>query len=165
MQNIKNDEEYAHLLSNFSFIDDNIIKKYYNEMNDHKWVIKNDNPNTLNVYLDYFNNNVNNILDRQTTQDIQTIHTIQTEQTQISNYSKRFHSCNHINTTIGKPSMIKKNDELIKRNEKCYICFHKFESGKFKRYLPNCKHFYHKKCIDKWLKINARCPICRDELI
>lgn len=171
MQSVNNDEEYAQLLSNFSFIDDDIVKNYYNEMNNRKWLVKNENQNMLHVYLDYFNNNVNNFFDDQPVLSETTNQPSDQFSDQFSNqpsnesYTKRFYSCNHIDTSLGKPERIKKNDELIKNDEKCYICFHKFEKGKFKRHLPNCKHFYHKKCIDKWLKINARCPICRDKLI
>ncbi|KAL3112387.1 hypothetical protein niasHT_018767 [Heterodera trifolii] len=30
--------------------------------------------------------------------------------------------------------------------------------------LTNCKHRFHRKCIDGWLKINKNCPFCRGEV-
>ncbi|RVW28940.1 hypothetical protein CK203_110343 [Vitis vinifera] len=31
------------------------------------------------------------------------------------------------------------------------------------RELPCCSHFFHVECVDKWLKIKARCPLCQSE--
>jgi hypothetical protein len=44
----------------------------------------------------------------------------------------------------------------------CIMCFQPFNSGEFKRILP-CSHFFHKKCIDKWLFSynHDSCPCCR----
>ena len=74
-----------------------------------------------------------------------------------------FNNCKEINETIGKSEKIKKNDTII--NENCLICMEKYKIQEFKRLLPNCKHCFHKKCIDKWLKKNASCPVCRDKII
>ena len=74
-----------------------------------------------------------------------------------------FNNCKEINETIGKSEKIKKNDIIV--NENCLICIEKYKIHEFKRLLPNCKHCFHKKCIDKWLKKNASCPICRDKII
>lgn len=42
----------------------------------------------------------------------------------------------------------------------CNICWDDFEDNQTTRRLP-CLHSYHKDCIDKWLKTNNTCPICR----
>lgn len=152
MYTIKDNEKYTNLISNLNFINNNIINNYYEEMNNHKWIIKNDSPDKFNLYLDYFNNNVNNFQDNQ-----QTIF----QEKQIC----KFKNCKHINKCLGKPIRIKQNDKLIKNNEKCNICLKQFKVGEYKRNLPQCEHFYHKKCIDKWLKIDSRCPICRNRLL
>lgn len=46
--------------------------------------------------------------------------------------------------------------------EECCICTEPIN----KRYVPKyvCNHFFHKECIDEWLKINNHCPICRRDL-
>lgn len=45
----------------------------------------------------------------------------------------------------------------------CQICLVDFEVGDSLRGIP-CKHDFHKDCIDEWLKRNATCPICRQEI-
>ncbi|KAJ8379049.1 hypothetical protein AAFF_G00231400 [Aldrovandia affinis] len=42
----------------------------------------------------------------------------------------------------------------------CQICFSSYTEGEELRMLP-CLHDYHVNCIDRWLKENATCPICR----
>ncbi|KAM9253701.1 RING finger protein 44 isoform 2-T5 [Dugong dugon] len=42
----------------------------------------------------------------------------------------------------------------------CVICFSDFEARQLLRVLP-CNHEFHTKCVDKWLKANRTCPICR----
>lgn len=76
---------------------------------------------------------------------------------------KKFKNCNEINSILCKPIKIKNNNDIL--NEYCLICMEKYKLSEYKRELPNCKHYYHKKCIDKWLKKRATCPICRDELL
>mmetsp|Transcript_29422 Transcript_29422/g.46728 ORF Transcript_29422/g.46728 Transcript_29422/m.46728 type:complete len:475 (+) Transcript_29422:46-1470(+) len=43
---------------------------------------------------------------------------------------------------------------------KCCICLEQFENGDEIRRLP-CLHIFHKEEIDKWLRSNRVCPICR----
>ncbi|WOL20428.1 hypothetical protein Cni_G29233 [Canna indica] len=45
----------------------------------------------------------------------------------------------------------------------CCICLAKYVDDDKLRELP-CAHFFHKECVDKWLKINALCPLCKSEV-
>lgn len=45
-------------------------------------------------------------------------------------------------------------------NDGCSICLDKLNPNVTVRRLP-CLHIFHIKCIDKWLKQNKKCPICR----
>lgn len=42
----------------------------------------------------------------------------------------------------------------------CVVCMCEFEQRQLLRVLP-CNHEFHAKCVDKWLKTNRTCPICR----
>uniref|UniRef100_UPI00398E733C uncharacterized protein n=1 Tax=Pristiophorus japonicus TaxID=55135 RepID=UPI00398E733C len=42
----------------------------------------------------------------------------------------------------------------------CHICFNDYSPNEKLRILP-CLHDYHCQCIDRWLKGNSSCPICR----
>ncbi|XP_031825720.1 ring finger protein murashka isoform X2 [Nomia melanderi] len=44
----------------------------------------------------------------------------------------------------------------------CVVCMCDFEAMQSLRVLP-CSHEFHSKCIDKWLKSNRTCPICRGD--
>ncbi|XP_057494084.1 E3 ubiquitin-protein ligase At1g63170 [Actinidia eriantha] len=45
----------------------------------------------------------------------------------------------------------------------CCICLAKYANNDDLRELL-CSHFFHKECVDKWLKINALCPLCKGEV-
>ncbi|XP_059159152.1 RING finger protein 44-like [Physella acuta] len=44
----------------------------------------------------------------------------------------------------------------------CVVCMCDFEAKQLLRVLP-CSHEFHAKCVDKWLKTNRTCPICRQD--
>ncbi|KAK7384773.1 hypothetical protein VNO78_30474 [Psophocarpus tetragonolobus] len=45
----------------------------------------------------------------------------------------------------------------------CCICLAKYENNDELRELP-CSHLFHKDCVDKWLKINSLCPLCKSDV-
>jgi len=67
-----------------------------------------------------------------------------------------------INTekNLDKYKRINENDISIK----CLVCMEFFKEGMYKRTLK-CSHVFHKKCIDKWIKLgNYTCPCCRKNI-
>jgi hypothetical protein len=129
--------------------------------------------NTINAIQNFINNitNNNNILNIENNIIDDTIDKdnleICIEITYIENesmYNEYFKSCKEINDKISIPKKIKKDDPLLVEGN-CLICMENYKFGEFKRELPKCNHVYHKKCIDKWLKKKATCPICRDKLL
>lgn len=45
----------------------------------------------------------------------------------------------------------------------CCICLAAYVDNDELRELP-CSHLFHTECVDKWLKINASCPLCKLEV-
>lgn len=46
-----------------------------------------------------------------------------------------------------------------KEDDECVICMDEF-GGELAKEMP-CKHKFHGVCVEKWLKINGSCPVCR----
>ncbi|KAM3264436.1 E3 ubiquitin-protein ligase [Capsicum annuum] len=46
----------------------------------------------------------------------------------------------------------------------CCICLCSYEDGIELRELP-CRHHFHSVCIDKWLYMNATCPLCKFNIL
>ncbi|CAA2997874.1 E3 ubiquitin- ligase At1g63170-like [Olea europaea subsp. europaea] len=56
------------------------------------------------------------------------------------------------------------NERLISGEDAiCCICLAKYLNNDDLRELP-CSHLFHRECVDKWLKINASCPLCKAEV-
>ncbi|XP_066319038.1 E3 ubiquitin-protein ligase At1g63170-like [Miscanthus floridulus] len=49
---------------------------------------------------------------------------------------------------------------LAAEDAECCICISAYDDGAELRELP-CGHHFHCVCIDKWLHINATCPLCK----
>lgn len=48
--------------------------------------------------------------------------------------------------------------------QECCICISAYEDGNELRELP-CHHHFHSMCIEKWLYINATCPLCKFNIL
>lgn len=46
----------------------------------------------------------------------------------------------------------------------CCICLGIFQDGEKVKVLPDCHHRYHSECVDKWLRTQSSCPLCRASL-
>ncbi|KAL4576701.1 hypothetical protein LXL04_012799 [Taraxacum kok-saghyz] len=44
----------------------------------------------------------------------------------------------------------------------CSICLGDYKPTDVIRLLPKCDHFFHRKCVDTWLKVHPTCPVCRN---
>jgi hypothetical protein len=53
---------------------------------------------------------------------------------------------------------------LSAEDAECCICLSTYDDGVELRELP-CSHHFHCTCIDKWLRINATCPLCKYNII
>ncbi|UJR10237.1 hypothetical protein I4U23_014450 [Adineta vaga] len=53
--------------------------------------------------------------------------------------------------------------EVSATGKLCDICLNEYKSDDKLRTIP-CLHQFHCKCIDKWLKKNSKCPMCRSDL-
>ncbi|KAJ6829845.1 putative RING-H2 zinc finger protein RHA1a [Iris pallida] len=50
--------------------------------------------------------------------------------------------------------------------ENCAVCLYELEAADEVRRLSNCRHVFHKGCLDRWMDHDQRtCPLCRTPLI
>ena len=69
------------------------------------------------------------------------------------------------NIRKGKIKNIKYKKVKEENENECSICLDQIKIGEFQKTLE-CKHCFHKKCIDRWFKKdNDCCPMCRTKII
>ena len=63
------------------------------------------------------------------------------------------------------PTAVLKNpsSELPHDQRQCCICLEDFK-GKDTRKTLQCLHGFHKDCVDKWLRSNGSCPVCKHKV-
>lgn len=60
-------------------------------------------------------------------------------------------------------TLLGESGRLPKPNDNtCSICLGEYEPKQTLRTIPECNHYFHAECIDKWLRMNASCPVCRN---
>ncbi|CAA0394767.1 unnamed protein product [Arabidopsis thaliana] len=82
--------------------------------------------------------------------------------TKTGNVEKLSGKARGIMTECGTDSPIERS--LSPEDTECCICLCEYEDGVELRELP-CNHHFHCTCIDKWLHINSRCPLCKFNIL
>lgn len=50
--------------------------------------------------------------------------------------------------------------------ERCAVCLYEFEGEDEIRRLTNCRHIFHRGCLDRWMGYHhTTCPLCRSPFI
>lgn len=52
--------------------------------------------------------------------------------------------------------------EVEIKNESCSICLEKYDTINKVIEFKKCPHYYHSICIENWLKVNSKCPLCKE---
>ncbi|CAI0414582.1 unnamed protein product [Linum tenue] len=56
--------------------------------------------------------------------------------------------------------------DLVDPPESCAVCLYDFEAEDEIRGLANCRHVFHKGCLDRWMGYDRKtCPMCRTPVI
>ena len=65
---------------------------------------------------------------------------------------------------INKKFLKNCNTKNVLNTHICIFCQNNFKKREHKIILPNCNHIFHKKCLNKYLKLqklNFCCPLCQ----
>ncbi|KAK7394697.1 hypothetical protein VNO78_15232 [Psophocarpus tetragonolobus] len=54
---------------------------------------------------------------------------------------------------------------MCDHNTTCSICIEEYEDSDMLRIMPLCRHYFHRDCVDAWLKVHSSCPVCRNSLL
>ncbi|THU44952.1 hypothetical protein C4D60_Mb02t12790 [Musa balbisiana] len=68
--------------------------------------------------------------------------------------------------TIGAALPVVKYEELPEADDGCAVCLCELEHGDEVRRLSNCRHVFHRGCLDRWVEHDqSTCPLCRAPLV
>lgn len=83
-----------------------------------------------------------------------------------SDVSNKQHRGDHVNCNKGSSfsgHISSGSTQKSRSNYSCVICLNHIRQEDLVRTLP-CRHIYHFKCIDEWVKIKSNCPLCNTNL-
>lgn len=50
--------------------------------------------------------------------------------------------------------------------DNCAVCLYEFERHEEIRRLANCRHIFHRNCLDRWMDLDRKtCPLCRTQFV
>ncbi|KDP25403.1 hypothetical protein JCGZ_20559 [Jatropha curcas] len=56
--------------------------------------------------------------------------------------------------------------DLVDPPDSCAVCLYEFEDQDEIRQLTNCRHIFHRSCLDRWVGYDQKtCPLCRTPVI
>lgn len=59
-----------------------------------------------------------------------------------------------------------KFSDLVDPPDSCAVCLYEFEDQDEIRRLTNCRHIFHRCCLDRWMGYDQKtCPLCRTPFI
>lgn len=59
-----------------------------------------------------------------------------------------------------------KFSDLVDPPESCAVCLYEFDGGDEIRRLTNCRHIFHRSCVDRWMDHDQNtCPLCRSPFV
>lgn len=67
-------------------------------------------------------------------------------------------------TGISRLPIILHRNSLAGSEIECSICLGILQDGEKVKVLPDCSHCYHSECVDRWLRNQSSCPLCRSSL-
>lgn len=77
-----------------------------------------------------------------------------------------------VNTTRLTPAQIDAQSRIITYSANvdldsatCSICAQEWQHGEEVRKLTRCRHYFHKSCVDTWLRDHNTCPLCRTNIV
>ncbi|XP_057810559.1 brassinosteroid-responsive RING protein 1-like [Salvia miltiorrhiza] len=59
-----------------------------------------------------------------------------------------------------------KFSDLAAGPENCAVCLYEFHGEDEIRRLANCRHIFHRSCLDRWMDHDQKtCPLCRTQFV
>ncbi|CAM8971942.1 hypothetical protein QQ045_029042 [Rhodiola kirilowii] len=61
---------------------------------------------------------------------------------------------------------LKRSKDVAEDTESCAVCLCEIEEEEEVRWLENCKHIFHRCCLDRWMDHDqTTCPLCRTPFV